>query len=296
MPKPPSLGAVTSKFGMRKHPITGVWKMHNGEDRKSPGNYAPVTGVVLFAGYDTSGMGFGNAVGIREDTTGDVWWTAHHASLNVAVGDEVIERATYMGPTGMTGAAAGIHSHQEVRRGGGARPGSGVAYDPATRYSSTAGGGGTTPFPPDIPNIPQIPLKGHDDMELYSTDPPTPIPAKYLALNSGLTPGKPLYMWLPSGSMPRVTQDQDLIAKVGQQQFGQPSAASIVGPISFGWFDQLFDQHTAAYKGIVSGGGGSVPANVATKADVDAAATATAGAVIKRIDALPTEFVTSPKA
>lgn len=89
-------------------------------------------------------------------------------------------------------------------------------------------------------------VKGSDDMELYGSTAPSTVPAKYLALNSGLVPGKPIYMWLPSGGLPRVTQDQTLVSRMSQQQFNQASAAGIV-QISWGWFDQLFDQQTAAY-------------------------------------------------
>lgn len=160
MPKPPTRGIVTSAFGMRTHPITGVYRMHYGEDTIGDGNYAPATGTVIFAGYDTSGMGFGNAVAIREDARPDhIWWTAHHATLGVAVGAHVVENVTRTGPTGKTGAASGVHAHQECRVGGNARPGSGVAINPRAQYQGGAGGGGTpTGGDPDMAQVCSVSL------------------------------------------------------------------------------------------------------------------------------------------
>jgi len=141
MPNPPSRGGVTSAFGMRVHPITGVYRMHFGEDTIGDGNYAPVNGVVVYAGWHTS-SGFGNVVGIREDGTGCVWWVAHHASIAVAVGQRVVANVTRLGEKGMTGAANGPHAHTERRAGGGNTPLTGTATNPRDYYSSAAGGGG----------------------------------------------------------------------------------------------------------------------------------------------------------
>lgn len=124
------------------HPISGVERMHYGEDTVGAGNWAPVTGTVLFAGYDTSGAGFGNAVAIREKANPRyVWWCAHHASLAVHVGQEVTEGTTRLGVLGATGAATGPHVHTECRDGGSARPLVGTAINPRSRYTTTAGGG-----------------------------------------------------------------------------------------------------------------------------------------------------------
>lgn len=143
MPSPPSLGAVTSPFGMRVHPITGVYRMHFGEDTIGDGNFAPVSGTVVFAGYDTTGYGLGLAVGIRETARPDrIWWSGHHARLDVKVGYKVIERRTRIGLIGRTGAASGIHCHQECRVGGTSRPVSGTAINPRPLYVAGGGGGG----------------------------------------------------------------------------------------------------------------------------------------------------------
>lgn len=128
---------------MRWHPITNTYRMHYGEDTIGSGNFAPISGTVVFAGYDTTGHGYGLVVGIRETARPSyIWWTAHHASLAVAVGHKVIERRSDTGPQGRTGAATGIHAHQEVRVGGTSRPGSGTAINPRPLYTSGGGSGG----------------------------------------------------------------------------------------------------------------------------------------------------------
>lgn len=158
MPRPPSHGTVSSPFGMRINPNDGVYRMHYGEDTLGEGNYAPVTGVVVFAAYDTTGTGLGYAVGIRETARPTViWWVGHHASLDVAVGARTVESVTYLGPKGESGAAKGVHCHTERRVGGAARPGSGRATNPRDYYTAKAGGG-ATPFD-DAPE--------EDDMPLY---------------------------------------------------------------------------------------------------------------------------------
>lgn len=153
MASPPSRGARGSGFGMRSHPIDGTYRMHFGEDGIGKGNFAPVTGTVVFAGWDSTGHGFGWCVGVREAKAPDViWWVAHFGTstrvnpLLVEVGDAVEEAETFLGESGTTGAAKGKHAHTERRERGRAVPGSGIASDPRPRYTTTAGGG-AKPFP-----------------------------------------------------------------------------------------------------------------------------------------------------
>lgn len=137
---------------MRINPNDGKYRMHYGEDTKSPGNYAPVTGTVVFAALDKTGTGLGQAVGIREAANPTViWWVAHNAALRVAVGQAVTQGKTYLGATGETGAAKGIHCHTERRVGGAPVPGSGKATNPRDYYgSSTPAGGGTDGIEDDM--------------------------------------------------------------------------------------------------------------------------------------------------
>jgi hypothetical protein len=157
MALPPSRGSVSSPFGMRVNPNDGKYRMHYGEDTLGAGNYAPVNGRVVFAGWDYSGTGLGWTVGIRETAAPAViWWIGHHGAsvkvnpLTVAVGNTVWEGVTYLGPKGSTGAAKGPHAHTERRVGGAVIPGSGTATNPRDYYSAgggLSGGGVVVPEP-----------------------------------------------------------------------------------------------------------------------------------------------------
>lgn len=158
MPRPPSNGAVTSPYGMRINPNDGKYRMHYGEDTIGIGNFAPVTGTVVFAGFDNTGTGLGWCVGIRQASAPTViWWIAHHGAkgstknpLHVQVND-LVDEGAYLGPKGDSGAAQGVHCHTERRERGAPRPGSGTATNPREFYTSTAGGD-VTPFDPTAPD------------------------------------------------------------------------------------------------------------------------------------------------
>lgn len=139
MPRPPSNGRVTSKFGPRPKPTPTSPAFHFGEDTVGVGNYAPCTGTVVFArAYGA----LGNVVVIRADGPLVVHWlVAHHASISVRVGGRVTEGVTFLGPLGSTGNVTGPHAHTERRVGGNATPQSGVATNPRLFYTSSAGGG-----------------------------------------------------------------------------------------------------------------------------------------------------------
>ena len=58
----PGYTTITSKFGMRTHPITGVYKLHSGVDISAPTGtnfVAAADGVVTKASYNTA---YGNMV------------------------------------------------------------------------------------------------------------------------------------------------------------------------------------------------------------------------------------------
>lgn len=131
---------VTGPYGWRINPVTHARQFHTGADSVGhPGgwNYASVSGVVIFAGYNG---GAGNEVRVREDGTGNVVRIKHHARIDVRVGQRVGPR-TITGPTGTTGQSTGVHCHFEVW------PGGGFYTDPypyvAAHLGSTAGGGVT---------------------------------------------------------------------------------------------------------------------------------------------------------
>jgi murein DD-endopeptidase MepM/ murein hydrolase activator NlpD len=116
---------VTSSYGMRRHPILGFTRMHQGVDfaaREGAPVLAAADGVVIAAGPHG---GYGNLLRIRHAGG----WATGYAHLsgfapNVAVGAHVI-RGEVVGFVGHTGLATGPHLHFEVSLDG-------VKVDPMT--------------------------------------------------------------------------------------------------------------------------------------------------------------------
>ncbi len=105
---------ITSKFGYRTHPVTGVYKLHTGVDIASSGIkgssiYAAKGGTVIKAGYN---RGYGNYVVINH---GDGYATlyGHASSLCVSSG-QVVEKGDVLGYVGSTGYSTGPHLHFEI--------------------------------------------------------------------------------------------------------------------------------------------------------------------------------------
>lgn len=111
---------ITSSFGWRLHPVTGVYKLHNGTDYAvSCGvpQYAARSGVVSAVTVETSG---GNVVYVNHGmVNGSSWVTAyaHLQSAAVSVG-QTVDTNTVIGYTGATGYATGCHMHFTVMKNG----------------------------------------------------------------------------------------------------------------------------------------------------------------------------------
>ena len=104
-----------SPFGMRKHPITGVWRMHNGIDYGGTFKVrAAQDGVVVKKGSNMNPRnGFGHSLTI-DHGSGIKTLYAHGASASsFKVGDR-IKRGDVIFTSGATGAATGVHLHFEV--------------------------------------------------------------------------------------------------------------------------------------------------------------------------------------
>jgi murein DD-endopeptidase MepM/ murein hydrolase activator NlpD len=116
---------VTSGYGMRRHPILGFSRMHQGVDfaaRDGAPVLAPEDGIVTQAGPEG---GYGNLIRLRHAGG----WGTGYAHLSgfapgVAVGARVT-RGEVIGFVGHTGLATGPHLHFEVSFAG-------VKLDPMT--------------------------------------------------------------------------------------------------------------------------------------------------------------------
>ena len=112
----PGYSRITSNFGMRVHPITGVYKLHTGVDISAPEGtnfIAAADGVVVQAYYNSA---YGNMVMI-DHGGGVVTLYAHGSPIEVSVGDTVKQGQTVL-KVGHTGYATGPHAHFEIRVNG----------------------------------------------------------------------------------------------------------------------------------------------------------------------------------
>jgi len=106
----------TSGFGMRRHPVSGGRRMHNGTDMAGARGTTIVAtgdGVVTFAGRQS---GYGNLVKIRHSQGFETYY-AHLYRINVKLGEKV-SRGQKIGGMGNTGGSTGVHLHYEIRIGG----------------------------------------------------------------------------------------------------------------------------------------------------------------------------------
>jgi murein DD-endopeptidase MepM/ murein hydrolase activator NlpD len=110
--------ALSSKFGWRRDPITGIERRHEGIDM--PGRFgsavmATAPGVVRLAGWFG---GYGNLVEIEH--RGGVRTRYGHLSRIEVVPRQYVAEGQVIGELGSTGHSTGPHLHYEVRIGGSA--------------------------------------------------------------------------------------------------------------------------------------------------------------------------------
>jgi hypothetical protein len=133
---------ITSGYGYRIHPITGVRTLHRGID------YAPAAGTSIFAvaegtveriDFSTGSGSFGNSITIRHaDSDGSQWRSlyAHMASRSPLSVGQRVDSGTYVGAVGASGDVTGPHLHIEIRQDG-------TAIDPAPLINDAPLAGGS---------------------------------------------------------------------------------------------------------------------------------------------------------
>ena len=112
----PGYTRITSPYGMRTHPITGVYKLHTGTDIGAPmgANFiAANDGVVVKAEYNSA---YGNMVMINHGGGVSTLYT-HGSEILVQPGQQV-KRGDPVLKVGSTGYSTGPHAHFEVRVNG----------------------------------------------------------------------------------------------------------------------------------------------------------------------------------
>ncbi|MBQ3437785.1 MAG: M23 family metallopeptidase [Fusobacterium sp.] len=104
---------ITSPFGMRIHPITKIFKMHEGIDlRLNIGDsiFSTAMGKVSFTGKKN---GYGQTI-IIDHFFGFQTVYAHLSEINVKIGEKV-GKGKLIGKGGSSGLSTGPHLHYEVR-------------------------------------------------------------------------------------------------------------------------------------------------------------------------------------
>lgn len=110
----PGYKTITSEWGMRIHPISGEYRMHDGFDISGylvngKPIVAAASGTVILSQYY---WGYGNCVQISHGT-GVVTLYAHCSALAVNVGD-VVAAGQVIGYVGSTGNSTGPHLHFSI--------------------------------------------------------------------------------------------------------------------------------------------------------------------------------------
>jgi murein DD-endopeptidase MepM/ murein hydrolase activator NlpD len=104
---------ITSRYGIRKHPVRGVVRHHHGMDLAAKEN-TPIlsiaTGKVIFAGYFGA---YGNYISILHDN-GYSSHYGHCRIINARIGQN-IKAGQLIGTVGSTGVVTGPHLHFELR-------------------------------------------------------------------------------------------------------------------------------------------------------------------------------------
>ena len=124
-PLPAVNNIVTCVYGMRTHPITGVYKLHTGVDLRATSGtpiYAANSGKVITSTYNTA---YGNYV-VIDHGGGVATLYAHMTKRLVSVG-ETVKQGQKIGTVGSTGYSTGPHLHYEIIKDG-------DYIDPVTQY------------------------------------------------------------------------------------------------------------------------------------------------------------------
>ena len=110
----PVVGNLGSRFGNRKHPITGKLQFHNGLDISAPYGTpikSPLSGEVIKVWTDSMS---GNAINIKHKNN-LITGYAHLSKFNVKQGDKV-KAGDVIGYVGSTGLSTGNHLHLVVKK------------------------------------------------------------------------------------------------------------------------------------------------------------------------------------
>jgi murein DD-endopeptidase MepM/ murein hydrolase activator NlpD len=112
----PVPGAITSGFGIRRHPILGYNRMHEGMDFKA-GYGTPIV-AVSDGRVSAAGRAGGCGIAVRLEHGGGLSTRYCHMSRMAVASGMSVRRGQVIGYVGSTGLSTGPHLHYEMYRGG----------------------------------------------------------------------------------------------------------------------------------------------------------------------------------
>jgi murein DD-endopeptidase MepM/ murein hydrolase activator NlpD len=112
----PVPGAVTSNFGMRRHPILGYRRMHAGIDFKA--RYGTPIVAVSDGRVSSAGRSGGCGIAVRLEHGGGLSTRYCHMSQMAVRAGMQVRRGQVIGYVGSSGLSTGPHLHYEMYRGG----------------------------------------------------------------------------------------------------------------------------------------------------------------------------------
>ncbi len=109
----PVKGPIVSPFGMRIHPVYGIWAFHSGADIDAPTGTpikAVADGIVIYAGWLGS---YGIVVFLRHG--GNISTVYAHMQYFTVELNQYVKQGDIIGYVGNTGLSTGPHLHFEIR-------------------------------------------------------------------------------------------------------------------------------------------------------------------------------------
>ena len=109
--------SMTSPFGYRYHPISGIYKMHNGVDLAGAEGtpiLATRSGVVTVASYQEGGAGWYVALK-HDDVYGSIYM---HMTHYIVSPGQYVEAGQVIGYMGTSGGSTGVHLHFGISKNG----------------------------------------------------------------------------------------------------------------------------------------------------------------------------------
>lgn len=112
----PVPGAITSNFGMRRHPILGYMRMHAGMDFRA--SYGTPIVAVTDGRVTSAGRAGGCGIAVRLEHGGGLSTRYCHMSQMAVAPGMSVRRGQVIGYVGSTGLSTGPHLHYEMYRNG----------------------------------------------------------------------------------------------------------------------------------------------------------------------------------